>query len=77
MSDKDLIPPPFEGEKAHPLFEEWVRMETRRQFLGRGMNALGMAALSAIGGEALAESAKPKVIKIAKNGQKQHTEKKA
>src|SRR5689334_8468557 len=60
MSDKDLIPPPFEGEKAHPLFEEWVRMETRRQFLGRGMNALGMAALSAIGGEALAESAKPK-----------------
>ncbi len=32
----------------HPVFEEWVRMETRRQFLRRGGNALGWAALSAL-----------------------------
>lgn len=41
----------------HPLAEEWVRLETRRQFLGRGMNAVGWAALSALGmgaGEAFA-----------------------
>lgn len=35
-----------EKENIHPLFEEWVRMETRRQFFSRGMNALGWGALS-------------------------------
>ena len=39
----------------HPDLEEWVRLETRRQFLSRGMNALGWAALSTLGGTALAE----------------------
>jgi len=34
----------------HPLFEEWVRTETRRQFLRQGANALGMAALASLGG---------------------------
>jgi hypothetical protein len=33
----------------HPLFEEWVRSETRRQFFTRGANALGMAALASLG----------------------------
>jgi hypothetical protein len=47
MSDKENI---------HPVFEEWVRLETRRQFLRRGGNALGMAALAALGGEAFAQS---------------------
>ena len=37
----------------NPVFEEWVRLETRRQFLSRGRNALGMAALAALGGDAL------------------------
>jgi hypothetical protein len=43
-----------EKESIHPLFEEWVRAESRRQFLRRGSNALGMAALAALGGEAFA-----------------------
>jgi len=43
-----------EKEPIHPLVEEWVRMETRRQFLRRGGNALGMAALASLGGEAFA-----------------------
>jgi hypothetical protein len=34
----------------HPLYEEWVRTETRRQFLTRGKNALGMAALASLAG---------------------------
>lgn len=42
----------------HPVFEEWVRMETRRQFLSRGRNALGWAALSALGAER-ARAARP------------------
>jgi hypothetical protein len=32
----------------HPLFEEWVRAETRRQFFTRGGNAVGMAALASL-----------------------------
>ena len=48
-----------EKEPIHPLMEEWVRMETRRQFLRRGSNALGMAALAALGGEAFAASPQP------------------
>ncbi len=35
----------------HPLFEEWVRSETRRQFFTRGANALGMAALGSLLGQ--------------------------
>src|SRR5215467_14321467 len=30
------------------LFEDWVRSETRRQFLTRGKNALGTAALATL-----------------------------
>ncbi|MCU0715068.1 MAG: DUF1501 domain-containing protein [Pirellula sp.] len=33
----------------HPLFEEYVRNETRRQFFRRGGNALGLAALASLG----------------------------
>jgi hypothetical protein len=33
----------------HPLFEEYVRSETRRQFFRQGGNALGAAALAALG----------------------------
>jgi hypothetical protein len=33
----------------HPIFEEWVRLETRRQFLRSGANALGMATLASLG----------------------------
>jgi hypothetical protein len=58
MSDKEQI---------HPLVEEWVRMETRRQFLRRGANALGMATLASLGiGEAYAAPPAP----AAKKGQK-------
>jgi hypothetical protein len=32
----------------HPLFEEWVRTETRRQFFSRGANAIGTAALASL-----------------------------
>ncbi|MFM7321926.1 MAG: DUF1501 domain-containing protein, partial [Armatimonadota bacterium] len=39
-------------KSIHPLMEEWVRYETRRQFLRRGANSLGMAALASLGGEA-------------------------
>lgn len=34
----------------HPLVEEYVRSETRRQFFRKGANALGMAALASLGG---------------------------
>ncbi len=34
---------------VHPLFEEYVRAETRRQFFRRGGNAVGMAALASLG----------------------------
>ena len=36
---------PFTPFNPHPLFEEYVRHETRRQFLRRGANFLGTAAL--------------------------------
>jgi hypothetical protein len=32
----------------NPLFTEWVRSETRRQFFTRGANAVGMAALASL-----------------------------
>ncbi len=35
----------------NPLFTEWVRTETRRQFFRHGANALGMAALASLMGE--------------------------
>ncbi len=34
---------------VHPLFEEYVRSETRRQFFRRGGDALGLAALASLG----------------------------
>jgi len=36
----------------HPLFENWVRLETRRQFFARGMSAVGAAALASLTGTA-------------------------
>src|SRR5467141_2062267 len=36
---------PFTPFKPHPLFEDYVRSETRRQFLRRGASFLGTAAL--------------------------------
>jgi hypothetical protein len=43
-----------------PILEQWVKLETRRQFLRRGGNALGWAALSMLGvKEALAGEASP------------------
>ena len=36
---------PFPNFKPHPVFEEYVRSETRRQFLRRGASFLGTAAL--------------------------------
>ncbi|XZE46556.1 DUF1501 domain-containing protein [Pirellulaceae bacterium SH467] len=44
----------------HPLFEEYVRSETRRQFFRRGGNAIGLAALASLGlpvGQAFGEDA--------------------
>jgi hypothetical protein len=41
----------------HPLFEDWVRSETRRQFFTRGANALGMAALGTLLGADAARAA--------------------
>ncbi len=38
--------------KIDPLFQEYVRYETRRQFFRRGSNALGMTALASLGGSA-------------------------
>src|SRR5690242_811306 len=46
-----------EKETIHPVVKDWVRLETRRQFLSKGMNALGWAALSALGGAATAPAA--------------------
>ncbi|HYE17234.1 MAG TPA: DUF1501 domain-containing protein [Tepidisphaeraceae bacterium] len=40
-------------------FEEYVRYETRRQFLTRGRNALGMAAMAALLGPSVARAAAP------------------
>jgi hypothetical protein len=45
MADKDR---PIEFDPKHPLIEEWVRMETRRQFLSKMKNALGMATLASL-----------------------------
>ncbi len=41
-------------DAQHPVATEWVRNETRRQFLRRGANVLGTAALAMLGGDAMA-----------------------
>ncbi len=41
----------------HPDWQDWVRSESRRQFLGRGVNALGWAALASLAGPELAQAA--------------------
>lgn len=41
---------------VHPLFAEYVRAETRRQFFRRGGNALGSAALAGLMGPAMTSS---------------------
>ncbi len=41
---------------VHPLFAEYVRAETRRQFFRRGGNALGSAALAGLMGSAMSSS---------------------
>src|SRR5258706_12133380 len=41
----------------HPVAQYWKSYETGRQFLRRGANALGMAALASLGGEAFAKGA--------------------
>jgi hypothetical protein len=52
-------------EIIHPDVEEWVRMETRRQFLSRGASALGFAAMGMLGGQAFANAAPDLVKKTA------------
>ncbi len=53
-------------QNIHPEVEEWVRLETRRQFLRKGANVLGMASLASLGaipgmeGLAYASDVKPK-----------------
>jgi hypothetical protein len=42
--------------------EQYVRFETRRQFLSRGKNALGMAALASLGGGAFAGRARGEAL---------------
>jgi hypothetical protein len=44
----------------HPLVREWAALETRRQFLRRGGNVLGWAALAALGLPAAARGAELK-----------------
>ena len=39
---------PFPNFTPHPLFKDYVRSETRRQFLRRGANFLGTAALASL-----------------------------
>ena len=43
----------------HPLYEEWVRLETRRQFFARGKNVLGLAALAELGVASAATAVAP------------------
>ena len=46
----------------HPLFKDYVRSETRRQFLRRGANFLGTAALATLAPQMLLAGDKKKVI---------------
>ncbi|MEK7780587.1 MAG: DUF1501 domain-containing protein, partial [Verrucomicrobiota bacterium] len=52
---------PFPDFTPHPVFKDYVRSETRRQFLRRGANFLGTAALAALAPNMLfaAEKKKP------------------
>jgi hypothetical protein len=51
-------------DPQHPDVQEWVRYETRRQFLRRGANVLGMAALGSLGmREAQAGGVSPSTLK--------------
>ncbi len=43
----------------NPELKEWIKLETRRQFLSRGQNALGMAAMAMLGKEAAAAGVSP------------------
>jgi hypothetical protein len=43
-------------DAQHPLAREWATYETRRQFLSRGMNVLGWAALGMLGGGSAAKA---------------------
>src|SRR5580765_5176716 len=49
---------PFPEFTPHPIFEDYVRAETRRQFLRRGASFLGTAALAALAPELLLASDK-------------------
>ncbi|MEY2429209.1 MAG: hypothetical protein QOJ40_2094 [Verrucomicrobiota bacterium] len=53
------MPLPFQPFTPHPLFEEYVRHETRRQFLRRGANFLGTAALGLLAPQLLTAADKP------------------
>jgi hypothetical protein len=48
LKDAGSSDPASEIDASHPLAREWARYETRRQFLSRGMNAVGWAALSSL-----------------------------
>ena len=39
----------MQTNKIHPLLEQYVQSETRRQFFRQGGNALGLAALASLG----------------------------
>ena len=39
---------PFPDFTPHPVFKDYVRSESRRQFLRRGANFLGTAALASL-----------------------------
>src|SRR5580704_12678466 len=41
----------------HPLFQDWLRYESRRQFLSRGVNVVGAAALATLLNEGKASAA--------------------
>ncbi len=50
-----------ENGVIHPELEKWVQMETRRQFLSKGMNSLGWAALSGLALEGAKADGAPKL----------------
>lgn len=54
--------------QVHPLFADYVRYETRRQFFRRGGNAVGAAALAALAGSELIAGQSPDETKPAIGG---------
>ncbi|MFN6208435.1 MAG: DUF1501 domain-containing protein [Planctomycetota bacterium] len=54
--------------QVHPLFADYVRYETRRQFFRRGGNAVGAAALAALAGSELIAGQSPDETKPALGG---------